>query len=65
MPKFLIYTILILAVGLIVLNATKVDFQNLFEGDSIVALIGILAAACAIVMMLILLTAHRIKNKQK
>ena len=65
MPKFLIYTILIIAAGLIVLNATKLDFQNLFQGDSIVALIGILASACAIVMMLILLTAHRIKNTKK
>jgi len=65
MPKVLIYIILIAAAGLIVLNATKLDFQNLFEGDSIVALIGILAAACAIVMMLILMTAHRIKKNQK
>lgn len=65
MPKILIYTIIVVALGLIVLNATKLDFQKLLEGDSIVALIGILAAACAIVMMLILLTAHRIKNKKK
>jgi len=65
MPKFLVYTIMLLALVLIVFNATKLDFQNLFKGDSIVALIGILAAACAIVMMLILLTANRIKKNQK
>lgn len=64
MPKILIYIIMAVAAVLIILNATKLDFQALFEGDSLIALIGIFASACAIVLMLILLTAHKIKNKQ-
>lgn len=64
MPKILIYIIMALAAVLIILNTTQLDFQALFEGDSLIALIGIFASACAIVLMLILRTAHKIKNKQ-
>ncbi len=61
--KIFIYILLILGAGLIILNSTKLDFSNLFEGESAVASIGILAAGCAILLALILRTSLKIKNK--
>lgn len=62
-----IFRIALMVIGfaLIVYNATKLDFDNLFEGDSQVALIGILAAACAIILVLILNASLAIKSKSK
>jgi uncharacterized integral membrane protein len=63
--KYVAYLIIILAFVLGVFNATKLDFNALFEGESIVGLITILASLCAIVLMLILLTSKRIEEKVK
>ena len=63
--KYVAYLIIILAFVLGVFNATKLDFNALFEGESIVVLITILASLCAIVLMLILLTSKRIEEKVK
>lgn len=64
MKKF-IYFLIIAAIGLIVYNITFLETNNLFEGDSLVALIGIFASACAIVLLLILKTAKEIERKTK
>lgn len=53
----------IIAIGLISYNATLLNFENILEGDSIIALIGIFAALCAIVLMLLLLTSKKIQKK--
>jgi len=63
--KYLIYFLIIAALGLIVYNITFLDSKNLFEGESLVALIGIVASACAIVLLLILKTAKAIERKSK
>ncbi|MDC8005956.1 hypothetical protein POV27_18025 [Aureisphaera galaxeae] len=63
--KIFTYILLIIGVGLIVLNATKLDFSDLLKGDSAVAVIGILAAACAILLALILRTSVKIKQRKK
>jgi len=63
--KIVRYIIILVALALIIYNSTKLDFENLLEGDSQVALIGIFAAACAIILMLILNTSFRIKEKNK
>jgi len=60
--KILIYLVLIIGVGLIIFNTTKVNIDSPFVGDSGVACIGILAAACAVMLMIILLVSL---NKQK
>lgn len=62
--KYLIYLFIIIALGLIVFNISFVDTSNLFEGESLVALIGIFALACAIVLLLILKTAKAIEKKK-
>ncbi len=59
-------TILIfIALGLIIFNFTLLDFQHPFEGDSIVALIGIAAAFCAVFILLIFKMSKKIEEKLK
>jgi len=62
--KYFIYTIIILAVGLIGYNSTHIDTNNILNEDSKIALIGIFASACVIILMLILLISKRIQNKK-
>ena len=46
-------------------NVTVLDFNALFNGDSTIALIGILAAGCVFVLLAILLTSKAIEQKAK
>ncbi|NER19072.1 hypothetical protein [Spongiivirga citrea] len=57
--------IMVIALGLIALNVTKLDFNNIFEGDSGIALIGIIACLCVIVLMLVFRTSKAIQDKIK
>jgi len=63
MNKTLTVILIVLAILLIAFNVTLVDFNNPLEGNSIIALIGILAALCAIVLLLIYLTSRKIQKK--
>ena len=63
MNKTLLAVLLILAISLIAYNATLLDFDNPMEGDSLIALIGILAALCAVVLLLIFHTSKRIQKR--
>ncbi|MCF7567385.1 hypothetical protein L3X37_03265 [Sabulilitoribacter arenilitoris] len=63
--KILTIILSIIALGLIIFNLTKVDFNAPFKGDSIIALITILASFCVIIMMGILRTSKRIEQKVK
>ncbi|NDV14455.1 hypothetical protein GO009_00325 [Muricauda sp. TY007] len=57
--------LIILALGLIAYNVTLVNFENPLQGDSTIALIGIVASLCAIVLMLIFITSKKIDKKLK
>ena len=63
MSKPFAYIIILISVILIVINAFKLDFEQLFEEDSLIGLIGITASLCAIVLMLIFLTSKKIEDK--
>ncbi|MBU2905043.1 hypothetical protein KO529_09630 [Arenibacter algicola] len=63
MNKIVIVILIVLGLGLIAYNVTLVDFKNPFQGNSIIALIGILAALCAIVLLLIYSTSKKIQKK--
>lgn len=63
MNKTVTIILVILALALIVYNATLVDYQNPLEGKSVIALIGIVAALCAIVLLLIYQTSKKIEKK--
>lgn len=62
-----IFTILIIIIGLALIsfNITQVNFSAPFAGESLVALITIMASLCAVLIMLILLVSKRIEQKVK
>ena len=55
----------IVAAGLIVYNFFNIDFKNPLQGDSIVALITILAALCGIFLLQILRLSKRVESLLK
>ncbi|NHN26557.1 hypothetical protein FIA58_012795 [Flavobacterium jejuense] len=63
--KIFSIVVIILAFALIIFNVTKVNFESPFEGNSKVALIGIISGFCAIVLMLIFLVSKKIEEKTK
>lgn len=63
--KYFTYIIIAIALVLIVTNAMKLDFNNLFEGDSVVGLICIAALLCAICLLLIFKMSKSIQDKSK
>lgn len=63
--KIFSYIIIAIAIALIGFNLTKVNFSNPFEGDSSVALIGVIAGLCAIVLLLIFKASKSIEEKIK
>ncbi|MCH4553930.1 MULTISPECIES: hypothetical protein [Aestuariibaculum] len=63
--KIATIVISVLALALVVFNATKINFSAPLQGESSVAIITILASLCAILIMLILYTSKRIEQKVK
>lgn len=61
--KVFIYILILIAVGLIIYNATFLEFNNILKGDSGTALIGILASSIVVVLMVILLMSRAIAKK--
>ena len=53
----------LIAIGLIIFNITKVNFDDPFEDDSVVALITVIAALCAVVLLQILRLSKRVEKK--
>lgn len=65
MNKTFSIVLIILALALIAYNVTMVDFENPFQGDSTIAIIGIIAPLCAIILVLIYMTSKKIEKKLK
>ncbi len=63
MNKTLRIILIVLAIALIAYNVTLVNFDNPLEGNSIIALIGIVASLCAIVLLLIFMTSKKIQDR--
>lgn len=63
--KIFIYILMVLALVVIAYNFTVLDYENLLAGQSGIALIGILCAACVVVLLAILLTSRAISKKAK
>ena len=63
--KKLILALGFLAIGLVIFNCFCVDFAAPMQGDSIVALVGIVAGLCAIVLLALLWVAKTIQEKVK
>ena len=62
MNKTLSIILVLCAVALIAYNVTLIDFENPFEGNSIVAIIGVMASLCAIVLILLFYTSKKIQK---
>jgi len=61
--KKLIYILGALALGLLVFNLFQINYNDPFVGDSLVAVIGVVASLCAIILLIILLLAKKIQRK--
>lgn len=57
--------LVVIALALIIFNITLLDFDHLFEGNSMIALIGIAASFCAIFILLIFRMSKMIEEKTK
>lgn len=57
--------LIVIALGLVIFNVTLLDFNKPFEGNSMVALIGIAASLCAIFILLIFRMSKKIEEKLK
>lgn len=55
--------LVLLAVSLLVFNITLIDFQNPFKGDSVIALVGVAASFCAVLILLIFRMSKQIVEK--
>jgi len=53
----------LIAIGLIIFNITKIDFNNPFQGESTIAFIEIIAALIAILILAIFNISKRIEKK--
>ncbi|MDO7542837.1 MAG: hypothetical protein ACKVJM_01185 [Flavobacteriales bacterium] len=61
--KIFIKVLMILALLMVVFNATKIDYNAPLQGDSSVAVIGVLASTCALLLLFILLLSKKIAEK--
>ncbi|WP_127845973.1 hypothetical protein [Psychroflexus aestuariivivens] len=62
--KYFIYFLIISAVGLMILSATFLNFENLLgDEQSFTALVGVLVCLCTIILLFILLLSKQIKEK--
>ena len=65
MNRTLSIILILLALGLIAFNVTLVDFDDPLQGDSTVALIGIVASLCALVLLLIFKASKKVEDGLK
>lgn len=63
--KIVIYILMALAIASIIFNATKLDFDNIFKGDSQIAVISMLASLCVFILLAILQVSFKIKEKHE
>ena len=63
--KIFIYRLMVGAFALMIDNATQLNFDALFEGNSKTALSLILAGLSAIILLLILLLSKKIEEKKR
>lgn len=63
--KKLIYVLGALALVLVVFNLFQIDFADPFTGDSLIAIIGVVAGLCAVLLLIILLLAKKIHQRMR
>lgn len=63
--KIFLRIMMVLAIGMMIFNTTLIDWEAPTEGDSLVAIIGILASGSALLLLWILVLSLKIKAQQK
>lgn len=63
--KIFSYIIIALSIITIIFNATKIDFEKPFEGESTIALIGIIASFCAVLIVTLFMLARKVVEQTK
>ena len=63
--KNLIYVLGALALVLVVFNLFQIDYADPFTGDSLIAIIGVVAGLCAVLLLIILLLAKKIQQRMR
>uniref|UniRef100_UPI00404B7ADC hypothetical protein n=1 Tax=Flavobacterium sp. TaxID=239 RepID=UPI00404B7ADC len=61
--KIFINILLVFAFALIIFNITQLNFDHFFVGDSLIALIGIIASLCAVLILIIFKMSKSIDDK--
>jgi len=57
--------LLLIAITLIIVNVFLLDFNKPLEGNSMIALIGIVASFCAVLILMIFRMSKKIEEKLK
>lgn len=57
--------LIFIAFALIIFNITLIDYSKPFEGDSLVAIIGVVASLCAVFILLIFKMSKKIEQQLK
>jgi hypothetical protein len=57
--------LLFIAIALIAVNIFLLDFNKPFEGNSMIALIGVAASFCAVLILMIFRMSKKIEDKLK
>ena len=63
--KYFVYTLLVLAAALTILNITQIDYNSPFSSKSLVAVISTIAGLCVVVISLILIISKKIEKIHK
>jgi len=63
--KVFTYILSIFAIAFVIYNFTKIDFNDPFGSESIIAIITVFAGLCVVLILSILRTSKRIENIQK
>tara|TARA_B100000767_G_scaffold275673_1_gene314206 strand:+ start:4954 stop:5148 length:195 start_codon:yes stop_codon:yes gene_type:complete len=64
MKKFILFFLLI-AICIMIFNIYKIDWNKSLINENSIALIGVLASGCAILLLLILNLSVKISEKEK
>ncbi len=63
--KIFTYIIIALSLITIIFNATRINFEKPFEGESTIAIIGIVASFCAMLIVTLFMVAKKVVEQTK
>jgi len=61
--KIFMRILMVLSIGMVIFNATKVNWEDPLSDKSSIAVIGIMAALCAFLLLMLLMISKKISKK--